>query len=103
MSTIEEKADKMVFRMYQMYQPLPDYAPEDSFEMYAYDRILGRFWQGFVKELYNKGLNDKQVEWLLRSKNMRWMFDREEDEVLNFGKKLASTIDLKYTGVYEES
>lgn len=35
------------------------------------------------------GATEDQVEKILRSKHMRWMFDAESDKVVDFGKTFA--------------
>lgn len=85
---INDKADLMVNRAYDMYPQKSkpsDYLPEGSepFPMYSFERAACIFWSSFCGVLFEKGLTEEQVEWLLRSKHMRWMFDSMDDQAMN--------------------
>ena len=80
---LQNKSNAMQSRAYDMF-PIRHKADEhvDSpFPMYSYERASTIFWSGFIDELYDRGLKCEQVEWLLKSKQMRWMFDHNSDKL----------------------
>lgn len=83
---------EMLGRAYDMF-PMKHKAGEyyrNPFPMYSFERASTIFWQGFIQELFDRGLNEEQVEWLLRSKNMRWMFDSNESHLEKFAASMVS-------------
>lgn len=87
-----DRSDMLHIRAYDMF-PLkhePDKHVENPFPMFSYERAATLFWSGFIDELVERGLSDKEVEELLRSKDMRWMFDAKEDDVRNFAKSMVN-------------
>ncbi len=75
------KADRMVGRAYDMFpfKHEPSKHIEKPFPMYSFERAASQFWYAFTAELFQQGLGEDEVEWLLKSKQMRWMFDGEPD------------------------
>lgn len=73
------RAERMVNRAYDMFPCGKPEHVEKPFPMYSYERAANQFWYAFTAELFKQGLNEDEVEWLLRSKHMRWMFDGEPD------------------------
>lgn len=44
-------------------------------DAYSFDRYGEEAWRTAIVNLYAMGYNDEQVEWVLRSKYMRWAAD----------------------------
>lgn len=85
---IYDKTEDMLERAYDMFphkhkpsKYLSD--GEKPFPMYSFERAATIFWRSIIKNMYKRGMTDSEVEWLLRSKNMRWMFDQLEDKVID--------------------
>jgi hypothetical protein len=79
--SIYNRADSIVNRAYDMF-PIKHQESqyvENPFPMCSFERAATEFWFAFTVCLINKGLTDSEIEWLLRSKHMRWMFDAEVD------------------------
>lgn len=85
---IYDKTETMLERAYDMF-PLKhkpsEYLPEDikPFPMYSFERAGTMFWKSLIKNMYKRGMTDQEVEWLLRSKEMRWMFDQLDEKALD--------------------
>lgn len=92
MSDIKKIAASINNRAYDMYpvKAEPSRRVEDPFPMFSYERVSCIFWRGFIEELLSRGLDESQVEWLLRSKEMRWMFDGQEREIEQFAASLVN-------------
>lgn len=86
---IQNAAEEMVENAYQMYHGNPSQYATAPFPMYSYENPARYFWEGFCEELFKKGATPAQVEMILRSKNMRWMFDADSDKVVEFGASMA--------------
>lgn len=85
----QTKAESITYNAYQMYFGKPkDYAKK-PFPMYCQDNPSTYFWNGFCEQLLDMGATEEQVEKILRSKHMRWMFDAESEKVVEFGKTFA--------------
>lgn len=87
---IQNAAETMVDNAYQMYFGKPNEYAENPFPMYSYDNAGRCFWRGFCEGLFKMGATSEQVEMILRSKNMRWMFDADSDKIEAFGESFAS-------------
>lgn len=71
--------------------------------MFSYDNPARYFWKGFCEGLFKKGATVEQVEMILRSKNMRWMFDADSDKVVEFGESFADESYIEWAKQQEES
>lgn len=96
MTDIYNKTEQMLERAYDMF-PLKHepskYLPEgvEPFPMYSFERAGTLFWGSLIGNMYKRGMTDTEVEWLLRSKHMRWMFDGLSDIDLDqFTNKLLT-------------
>lgn len=85
----ETKAESIVYNAYQMYFGKPRENASKPFPMFSHDNPGNLFWEGFCEQLLDMGATEEQVEKILRSKHMRWMFDAESDKVVEFGKTFA--------------
>ena len=83
------QASDIVSNAYQMFTGNPNSYADDPFPMYSYEKPARLFWEGFVSKLIEDGATKDQIEWLLRSKHMRWMFDADEDRVVELGALMA--------------
>lgn len=102
MKTTEERAENMVERAYDM-SPLKHKASEyceNPFPMHSFERAATVFWHGFVSECFDRGLTEDQVEWLLRSKEMRRMFDDHSPELEDFARTFV-TDSMLVTAIVE--
>lgn len=86
---IEKRVEEIVYSAYQMYSGKPNEHTETPFPMYSYNNPANAFWRGFVRKLMVDGLTDEQVQDLLQSKHMRWMFDADSDKVEELGEQMA--------------
>lgn len=68
---------------------------ENPFPMYSYERVASIFWNGFIEGLVESGMEDDAIESLLRSKDMRWMFDENEEVIEKFAKSLIKESMIK--------
>jgi hypothetical protein len=58
--------------------------------MYSYDLAGSEFWKSMCYVAAKKGMTDTQIEELLCSKYMRWMFDKVTNEFDELCEKLLS-------------
>jgi hypothetical protein len=93
---IQDAAEEVVENAYQMYFGKPSEYAKVPFPMYSYDNAGRCFWRGFCEGLLKKGASPEQVEMILRSKNMRWMFDAESDKIMSFGETFADTSYIEW-------
>lgn len=99
---IRDAAETMVENAYQMYSGQPSKYAENPFPMYSYENPGRYFWRGFCEGLFKKGATPAQVEMILRSKNMRWMFDADSDKIEEFGESFASDSFIDWAKQQEE-
>lgn len=87
-----DKAEVMNMRAYDMFpqKHKADELAKDPFPMYSYERVAATFWQVMIEEMFDRGLNEEQVECLLRSKKMRHMLDSADDEFRKLAKLLVT-------------
>lgn len=99
---IRDAAETIVENAYQMYSSQPSKYAENPFPMYSYENPARYFWRGFCEGLFKKGATPEQVEMILRSKNMRWMFDADSDKIEEFGESFASDSYVDWAKQQEE-
>jgi len=90
--TIASRVENMCARAYDMFPQKHEESKltENPFPMYSYERAGCVFWSGFIEELMERGLRDEDVEALLQSKQMRWMFDEHSQKLADFAKTLVT-------------
>ena len=71
--------------MFQGQQP--------EWPMYSFDRPAHAFWQGIANGLTAQGKTEKEVQEILQSKYMRWLFDGQGYETV---KALGTEMALRY-------
>lgn len=89
MRSQEDRVEEIVYSAYQMYSDKPNEHAENPFPMYSHNNPANSFWRGFVGKLIQDGLTDEQVQSLLQSKHMRWMFDADSDKIQELGEQMA--------------
>lgn len=99
---IQNAAEEIVQNAYQMYFGKPSEYAKSPFPMYSYENPCRYFWQGFCKGLLDKGATPSEVETILRSKHMRWMFDADSDKVREFGEGFADASYIDWARKQEE-
>ena len=99
---IQNTAEEIVENAYQMYFGKPSEYAKAPFPMYSYENPARYFWQGFCQGLLKKGATQSEVEMILRSKNMRWMFDADSDKVMDFGESMADSSHIVWARQQEE-
>lgn len=57
--------------------------------MYSYERAADSFWNGFSNELLDKGYSESQIQYVLQSKQVRWMLDQKSKEIEDLGRNMA--------------
>lgn len=89
-----DKASLMNVRAYDMFPTKHKECElvEKPFSMYSYERPSTMFWQAIIEEMFDRGLNEEQVEELLCSKKMRHMLDDADGKF----KKLAKSLVTNY-------
>lgn len=87
--SIENRVEEIVYSAYQMYSGKPNEHADKPFAMYSHNNPTNAFWSGFVRKLMKDGLTDEQVQNLLQSKHMRWMFDADSDKIEDLGEQMA--------------
>lgn len=87
--SIENRVEEIVYSAYQMYSGKPNVGVENPFPMYSHNNPTNAFWRGFVRKLMVDGLTDEQVQNLLQSKYMRWMFDADSDKIEGLGEQMV--------------
>ena len=75
-------AGEILTNAYDMFpnkHQLSAYATK-PFPMYSFERVSNMFWQSVIEVMLSRGLNEEQVEWLLRHKCMRYGLDNLDFE-----------------------
>jgi hypothetical protein len=98
-----DKAQSMAYDAYQMYSGKPREFAKNAFPMYSYDNPANCFWIGMIEGLLDLGASEAQVEKILRSKHMRWMFDADSEKVVEFGKSFAEQYMVDWVVEQEQS
>ena len=63
---------------------------QPEWPMYSFNRPAYAFWQGVATELQEQGYSQKQIQGVLQSKHMRWLFDGQANEQLELlGRTIA--------------
>jgi hypothetical protein len=86
-------ADLISYQACDLYNKKPAEI-EGSFTMYSHSRFASLMIHGIAEQLFDEGCTEKQVKEVLASKSVRWMLDKNEDELINFGKELAKEYEL---------
>ena len=81
---IRNKTVSMLERAYEMFPNKHEPSKylsesETPFPICSFERAATIFWSSLIENMYKRGMTDSEVEWLLRSKNMRWMLDELSD------------------------
>jgi len=87
-----EKAENLLNDAYDMYpqKHKPSKYSRDPFPMYSFERASTIFWQSFIEQLLDNGMQYEDVRKLLRSRQMRYMFDNGDEPLVNAAKIMAN-------------
>lgn len=89
---IESVACEIAYTAYQRFGENPHKDTryeEDSFPMLTYNRFARLIITGMNIEMLSNGFSLDEVREVLRSKQLRWLLDREEDTLIELGRKWA--------------
>ena len=74
-------------------------APSNSeWPMYSFSQPAYMFWNGFAKELAERGLSQEQIKVELQSKGVRWMLDEDGQMLETLGRTMAGHYKLTGKG-----
>lgn len=67
---------------------------DNQFPMFSFDRIARTVIKGLVEQMLDDGCTEKEAIEALRSKDIRWMLDQQEDFLIETAKLMAKIYGL---------
>ena len=93
----EQIAEHLCCMAYQLYKEPPTAILKDDqpFAMYSYERVVCNVLEGMILNLLERGFTQEQVVETLQSKQVRWLLDRQENELMEAGYDLATELEIE--------